>query len=228
MEPQASRPSPEELRRWADQLARQHFGVPFNGAVAWALRLRHQAGDFSPTRNLIRLSAPYYDRYGERQARATLLHELCHWWAWRTIGPHRENSRIFQELLQRTGAPRYAPPPPALLPRPLHRYRCPACGRIYTYRRRVSGYACGWCCRRYAGGHWDARFQLVEIERQLLPLGLDPPFTGRRKKEKAPVDHRPTHGHRRPKPSSGTKARHGSGEPVDDSPQADEEIPPKE
>jgi SprT-like protein len=158
------RPEPQALKAWADELALRHFGASFDGTVAWAPRLRRRAGDYVPARNAIRLSGPYFDRYGTDQARATLLHELCHWWAWRHGGDHRENSRAFRDLLRRTGAPRYAPPPPDDgRSRPTYRYRCPACGRLFVYRRRISGYACSTCCRRHAGGRYDPRFMLVPL-----------------------------------------------------------------
>lgn len=117
------------------------------------------------------MSRPYFDRYGEAEARATLLHELCHWWLRRHGLVHRENSRRFQDLLRSVGAPRYARP---LDREPSRFYRCPACGARYGYRRRVRGYACGACCRRYARGRYDPRFALVE-EATVRPGPPPPP-----------------------------------------------------
>jgi SprT-like protein len=147
------------LHALADRLSRKWFHAPFDGRAVWAERLRYRAGEFRPHDGTIRISRPYHDRYGLGVTEGILLHELCHWWLHRAGIAHRENAAVFQDLLRRTGAPRRAPAPPGL-PCRTYLYRCPACGRRYLYRRRVSGYACGECCRRHAGGRFDPRFLL--------------------------------------------------------------------
>lgn len=161
-----ARPTTATLAAWTQELSARHFGVAFDGRVEWAPRLRSRAGDYLASQRRIRVSAPYFDRYGEGEARATLLHELCHWWLHREGVRHRENSRRFQDLLRAVGAPRYAAP---LEPRRF--YRCPRCGARFGYGRRVSGYACAACCRRYAGGRYDPRFMLVEEGTRPQPAG---------------------------------------------------------
>ncbi len=143
----------------ADRLSLRWFHVPFDGCAIWADRLRYRAGEFRPAEAMIRISRPYHEKYGTTVTEGILLHELCHWWLHRSGIPHRENADVFQTLLRRTGAPRRAPAAP-LLPRRTYAYRCPACGRRYLYRRHVSGYACGDCCRRHAGGRFDPRYLL--------------------------------------------------------------------
>ena len=152
-------PPPAVLRRWADDLALTHFGESFSGTVAWAARLRYRAGDFTPSTGRIRLSLPYFTRYGPGEARGILLHELCHWWLYRHGLIHREDAPAFQALLRTVGAPAKARPMPRpARPRP-YLYACPRCGARYRYSRRVD-YACGRCCRALARGRYDARFRL--------------------------------------------------------------------
>ncbi len=162
-------PSDADLFAWTDALARRHFGVPFDGRTRWARRLHYRAGDYHPASGVLRLSLPYYRRYGRGEADAILLHELCHWWLFRQGRPHREDDPRFQSLLHRHGAPRRA----RALERPApvwHLYACPHCGRRYRYRRRVD-YACGACCRRYAAGRYDPRFRLAPAEPEPHPVG---------------------------------------------------------
>lgn len=160
--PGAGPPPAEELRAWADRLARQHFGTGFVGGVAWAPRLRYRAGDFSPATGRIRLSLPYYLRYGRAETERILLHELCHWWLFRQGQGHREDAPAFQALLARHGAPARGLPMPRAAGGQWRVYACPVCGARYRYRRRVD-LACGPCCRRYAGGRYDPRFRLVPL-----------------------------------------------------------------
>ena len=158
----AQDPSDADLHAWTDALARQHFGVPFDQRACWAKRLHHRAGDYHPISRTLRLSLPYFQRYGRREADAVLLHELCHWWLYRHGQPHRENDPAFQALLRLHGAPRRA----RALDRParvVRIYACPRCGRRYPYTRRVD-YACGACCRLHAGGRYDPRFRLIPAD----------------------------------------------------------------
>ena len=147
------------LHELADRLSRRWFQTPFDGRAIWAARLRYRAGEFRPSDRTIRISRPYHERYGAPVTEGIMLHELCHWWLHRSGIAHREDAEVFQSLLARTGAPRRAPAAP-MPPQPTYAYRCPVCARRYLYRRHVSGYACGDCCRRFAGGSFDARFLL--------------------------------------------------------------------
>jgi len=157
-------PDAAALRAWAADLALRHFGEPFPGIVRWAPRLRYRAGDYTPSTGVIRLSVPYFVRYGAAEARAILLHELCHWWLFRRGLRHHEDAAQFQALLAAHGAPARARPL-ARAPRGrLRLYACPCCGALYRYRRRVA-YACGHCCRRWAQGRFDERFRLRPLAR---------------------------------------------------------------
>ena len=43
---------------------------------------------------------------------------------------------------------------------------CPSCGKEHPYHRRLRrAHACADCCRRHAGGRYDARFRLRLVER---------------------------------------------------------------
>lgn len=44
--------------------------------------------------------------------------------------------------------------------------RCPACRKLYAFRKRIrTARACGDCCRQHAGGRYDERFRLQIIRR---------------------------------------------------------------
>lgn len=107
-------PTTVMLQAWAQTLSIAHFGTGFEGTVRWAPRLRYRAGDYTPATGCIRLSLPYFQRYGPSETRRILLHELCHWWLYRSGQHHRESTAAFQDLLRRVGAPAIAHP----LPRP--------------------------------------------------------------------------------------------------------------
>jgi len=155
-------PEPDALQSWAEDLALRHFGVRFPGTVRWAPRLCYRAGDYSPATRTIRLSLPYYRRYGREETVRILLHELCHWWLFHQGMRHREDTPAFQGLLRAHGAPARGLPMPRAAARRLRLYVCPCCGARYRYRRRVE-YACGQCCRRWSGGRFDPRFRLVPV-----------------------------------------------------------------
>ena len=157
---QEAAPALATLHTWATELAHRHFGRPFDGRVAWAPRLRYRAGDYAPATQTIRLSLPYFRRYGADETRRILLHELCHWWLFTRGVRHREGAPVFQALLKQHGAPARGRPMPRGRSGRTHLYVCPACGSRYHYRRRVD-YACGHCCRKWADGRYDARFRLV-------------------------------------------------------------------
>src|SRR5690606_27688342 len=105
----------------------------------------------------------------DAELRATFLHELAHlvayaWAGRRRIAPHGPEWREACRELGIPGEDRCH----ALdfQPRRLERkyaYTCPRCEavirRVRRLKRRVACYA---CCRRHAGGQFDARFQLVE------------------------------------------------------------------
>ncbi len=155
-------PDVATVRAWADALALAHFGLRFPGTVRWAPRLRYRAGDYTPATRVIRVSLPYYLRYGYEETMRILLHELCHWWLFRQGVHHREDSPVFQRLLTAHGAPAHGLPLQRSGGRRLRLYVCPCCGMRYHYRRRVN-YACGRCCRRWSGGRFDPRFRLVPV-----------------------------------------------------------------
>jgi SprT-like protein len=168
-------PTPAVLQAWTDALSLRHFGQAFSGSVAWAPRLRYRAGDFAPATGRIRLSLPYFARYGAAEAQAILLHELCHWWLYRQGVSHREDSPGFQALLRRVGAPAKARPMPrARRPRPRpYVYACPGCGAQYRFTRRVD-HACGRCCRAFAHGRYDPRFRLCLLQAPAAAHGAAP------------------------------------------------------
>lgn len=138
---------------------------PELGPLDVRLRLSHRlvgkAGYYNPSERLIVLSRPYADHYGESEVLATLLHELVHHRVHLTFGNRvRPHGQEFRAEMLRVGCPRYCYDT-TRLKRLL--FVCPSCGREFGRERRPprSGIACGPCCKRYAGGRFDARFRLV-------------------------------------------------------------------
>lgn len=142
--------------------------------VSWNPRMRTAAGraqarDWSIELNPRLQDLP--DGVRDAELRATFLHELAHLVAFaragrRRIAPHGPEWREACRDLGIPGEDRCH----ALdfQPRRLERkyaYTCPHCEavihRVRRIRRRV---ACLPCCRRHAGGRFDARFQLRETK----------------------------------------------------------------
>jgi len=141
-------------------------------AVFWNARMRTAAGRAFARDWRIELNPRLQDLPGEQceaELRSTFLHELAHLVAFARVGrkriaPHgpewraachdlgipEEDRCHALDFQPRRLAKRFA-------------YACPACGvvllRVRRLRRRV---ACYPCCRKHAGGQFDAHFQLRE------------------------------------------------------------------
>ncbi len=158
----------------AADLCRERGLAVLAGAVkvSWNPRMRTAAGRAFAKEWRIELNPRLQDlpeETRETELRATFLHELAHLVAFaragrRRIAPHGSEWREACRDLGIPGEDRCH----ALdfQPRRLERkyaYTCPSCEavirRVRRLRRRVACYA---CCRRHAGGQFDARFQLVE------------------------------------------------------------------
>jgi predicted SprT family Zn-dependent metalloprotease len=113
------------------------------------------------------LSRPLLEPLPLEATTSTLCHEMIHAWIHRVLqveevhGPHFR-ARMAAINAAQTGfqvSVRHRFPVPAQAPRWLA--RCPGCGLVAPYRRRVKGVACRFCCDRFHGGRWSARYQLV-------------------------------------------------------------------
>lgn len=163
------RPSPEPLPTHGaladlyDELNRRHFDGRLPGCeLRWNGRLRTTAGRVDLRRRVIELSPGYHGRFGRRELRDTLLHEMLH------VAQHVGGRKVghtteMKRMARRLGIRRlYAKETPDR--RPLrYRYRCPSCDRTVWRRIRIGRHrnACADCCNRWNRGRWHPRYVLV-------------------------------------------------------------------
>ena len=141
-------------------------------SVTWNPRMRTAAGRAFARQSRIELNPRLQDLpEGDREAelRNTFLHELAHLVAYARAGrkriqPHGEEWRQACHDLDIPGEDRCH----ALDFKPRRQarkyaYTCPQCDAVIQRVRRLGRrVACFPCCRKHAGGQFDARFQLRE------------------------------------------------------------------
>ena len=170
--PSARAPSPladsAELRETASQLFKS-LGCQLLGdrvRVEWNKRLRSCAGRADTKRLLISLNPRLAD-HGPVEIDRTLRHELAHLLAQfragrRRIPPHGAAWRKACKDLGIPGEARCHSLPFEI--RRLSRrynYKCPKCARDFPRARKLRRtIACLACCRKYARGKFDKKFQL--------------------------------------------------------------------
>lgn len=138
--------------------------------VCWNPRLRSTAGYAKYPSWRIELNPRLLAFDG--QAERTMRHELAHLVAYHRAGRRRiePHGREWQQAcvdLGIAGEPAHhrLPLPRSEMQRP-HVYQCPACStvvrRVRPFKRAT---ACLACCRKSAGGHFDARFTFVKLRK---------------------------------------------------------------
>jgi predicted SprT family Zn-dependent metalloprotease len=142
--------SESELEEIYDSLNRVYFrGALPTAYLTWSTRLRIAGKcypDLDPPK--IVLSRMYHEHFpGDLEA--TIKHEMIHL-------KYRRHGKRFKAEARRVGALLHTREYPGLRRKPVYVYACPACGREYTYRRRVRNLACSRC----SNGHYDSRFRL--------------------------------------------------------------------
>ena len=158
----------------ATDLAREN-GLPALAGVvtvAWNSRMRTAAGRAFTKDCLIELNSRLQDLpegLRETELRSTFLHELAHLVAFARAGRKRiqPHGPEWQQACHDLGIPGedrcHALD---FSPRRIARkfaYTCPHCRAVIERVRRLGRrVACYQCCRSYARGQYDARFQLVE------------------------------------------------------------------
>lgn len=169
--PGRSLPGEAELARLASRTYAELTGGNLAVPVVWNWRLRTSGGRFVAPRPAVRrasgsasdgsprieLNPRYAARGGEADLRDVLKHELAHYHLW-AHGRAWGHGPEFRRLMRAWGFSRHART--ELVPAEPWRweYVCPACGRSYLRRRRISQRAsCSSCSQRY-----DPRFRLVE------------------------------------------------------------------
>jgi len=145
-----------------DDLLPPDFRIEFNPL------LRRLTGRITYGWRLIEISLWHFRQYGLADAEQTLEHEMLHLYL-HVLGRPSGHNAIFKEAARQLGirvfhANAY---PKNRATRHRYVYECPACGRM-VFRKRAQerhAIACGVCCRRSAGGAWDARFALRLVEK---------------------------------------------------------------
>jgi predicted SprT family Zn-dependent metalloprotease len=146
------------LTAFADARLREH-GLYEQG---WRFRLDHARQRFGTCRyrqRLITVSRYLAALNGEAECRDTVLHEIAHALA----GPAAGHGPRWKQMCRRVGAKpeRCFDAQTVRLPAPRYWGICPhCCHHLPYYRRPRTPRACGPCCHRYSGGHYDDRFRL--------------------------------------------------------------------
>lgn len=125
--------------RFGFDQAKQRFGV-----------CRH-------SRKEISLSAPLVSLNDEAQVTDTILHEIAHALA----GPAAKHGPVWKAFAVKVGAnpSRCYDSAAVVTPAAPWLLVCDTCGHtIERHRRSKARGACPACCRRYAGGRYDARY----------------------------------------------------------------------
>ncbi len=151
-----------------DELNEAHFGDELRlPELRWNTRLRSSAGRFVPgRRSLFWPSHPKIEiatylldlEDGLAHIRATLAHEMIHFWLWARRRPYGHSAEFYAKMRE-IGAIRYNPVP--VLRKPKWRYRCGGCGSEFGAKRKLGRVACRKCCDAEADGAFDRRFLLV-------------------------------------------------------------------
>ncbi|RYG61462.1 hypothetical protein EON80_23900 [bacterium] len=145
--------------------------------IKWSRQLTRAAGNIDVRNRVIKLSVPLLvDSYAsegvsyeicgvkcESREHATweiLKHEMIHLWL-HELGLPSGHTAAFRAKAKAIGQPRTRHGIARPVPKSGWLYTCPRCEAQVTRRRRFGRpVACGGCCKKYCGGHFDARFQL--------------------------------------------------------------------
>lgn len=159
----------EELRQRYQAVVDEKFEglIPRDFRIVMNPFLRRLTGRITYSERLIEISRYHFRRYGLPDAVATLEHELLHLYL-HCLGLPSGHTAEFKRfaaakrirVFHDNDYPKNTPTPWRYL------YECPACGRL-VFRTRPTGQqlACGVCCRAFAEGSWDSRFELRLLRR---------------------------------------------------------------
>jgi predicted SprT family Zn-dependent metalloprotease len=161
----------EELREHYQRSVTEKFDgvIPRDFRIVFNPFLRRLTGRITYSLRLIEISLFHYDKYGIKDAVATLEHELLHLYLHK-LGLPSGHGKEFKRMAAKKGIRVFhANPYPENTPSPFrYLYGCPRCKRMVSRRRPMKGahnLACGICCREVTGGAWSSRFELKLIRR---------------------------------------------------------------
>ena len=174
------RPLEVDLLALFEQINTSHFdGLLDPPALRWNGRLRSSAGRFIPgSRKFFREHPPVIELASYLLEEPnflelildTLGHEMIHYWLWVRRRPygHTDEFWVKMELM---GVSRYNTVPRL---RPYrYVYRCDGCSKDFPAKKKLGLLACAVCCRKFAGGRFDVRFQLQLVRKLSVEEGHD-------------------------------------------------------
>jgi predicted SprT family Zn-dependent metalloprotease len=154
----------QRLRSHYHQVVDDKFDgiLPRDFRIVFNPYLRRLTGRITYSMRLIEISKFHFEKYGMKDAIATLEHELLHLYLHRLGLPsgHNNHFKYYAEkkgirVYHENAYPRNRPSPYRWL------YECPCCRRmVFRKRRVVQSLACGICCREHTDGSWDPRYEL--------------------------------------------------------------------
>jgi hypothetical protein len=145
--------------------------------IKWSRQLTRAAGNIDVRNRVIKLSVPLLiDAYVPEGAsfeicgvrcdskdlagEEILKHEMIHLWL-HVQGLPSGHTAAFRAKAKDIGQPKTRHGIARPTPKSGWLYVCPRCEAQVTRRRRFGRpVACGQCCKKHCGGHFDARFQL--------------------------------------------------------------------
>lgn len=136
----------QELLELVQKTSLKYFKKPYIDNVEFNKRLRTTGGRYIPSLRKIELNPKYFLEENEEEFLGIIKHELCHYHLHIEGKGYRHRDTDFQELLQKTGSPRFCSPLKSESTY-CYKYRCKNCGLVYRRKRRVNTtkFYCGKC-----------------------------------------------------------------------------------
>ncbi|HEC2156566.1 TPA: SprT family protein [Staphylococcus delphini] len=137
----------ESLQQLTEQLAIEHFGIPFKHHIYFNRRLRTTGGRYMLTTHDIEINPKQYEHFGEQALVDIIKHELCHYFLHLSGRGHQHKDRDFKVLAEKVGAPRFCQPTESYASRANYEYECQSCHSSYVRIRKVNvvKMRCGRC-----------------------------------------------------------------------------------
>ncbi|HEC2149241.1 TPA: SprT family protein [Staphylococcus delphini] len=137
----------ESLQQLTEQLAIEHFGIPFKHHIYFNRRLRTTGGRYMLTSHDIEINPKQYEHFGEQALVDIIKHELCHYFLHLSGRGHQHKDRDFKVLAEKVGAPRFCQPTESYASRANYEYECQSCHSSYVRIRKVNvvKMRCGRC-----------------------------------------------------------------------------------
>ncbi|HEC2144966.1 TPA: SprT family protein [Staphylococcus delphini] len=137
----------ESLQQLTEQLAIEHFGIPFKHHIYFNRCLRTTGGRYMLTSHDIEINPKQYEHFGEQALVDIIKHELCHYFLHLSGRGHQHKDRDFKVLAEKVGAPRFCQPTESYASRANYEYECQSCHISYVRIRKVNvvKMRCGRC-----------------------------------------------------------------------------------